>query len=89
MHFHHVASSMHISTWCEVAYGFHMAMAMAIGFLFLGGGRLTLGTSKRAVAALLASIFPRFPLGSSDNRYHLQAFRHLYVLAAEVLLIYT
>ena len=64
-------------------YGFHMAISMAIGFLFLGGGRLTLGTSKAAVAALLASVFPRFPLIASDGRYHLQALRHLYVLAVE------
>ena len=67
----------------EVSYGFHVAISMALGFLFLGGGRLTLGTSKPAIAALLTSIFPRFPLTPSDNRYHLQAFRHLYVLAVE------
>lgn len=60
-----------------------MAIGMAIGLLFLGGGRLTIGTSKPAVAALLASLFPRFPSSPTDNRYHLQAFRHLYVLAAE------
>lgn len=67
----------------DVTYGFHMAISMAIGLLFLGGGRLTLGTSKPALAALVAAIFPRFPLTPTDNRYHLQAFRHLYVLAAE------
>ena len=67
----------------EVSYGFHVAISMALGFLFLGGGRLTLGTSKPAIAALLTAIFPRFPLTPSDNRYHLQAFRHLYVLAVE------
>ena len=67
----------------EVSCGFHMALSMGMGFLFLGGGRLTLGTSNTAVAALLASIFPRFPSSTSDNRYHLQAFRHLYALAAE------
>ena len=66
-----------------MSYGFHVAISMALGFLFLGGGRLTLGTSKPAIAALLTSIFPRFPLTPSDNRYHLQAFRHLYVLAVE------
>ena len=67
----------------DVTYGFHMAIGMAIGLLFLGGGRLTLGTSKPAIAALLASLFPRFPHDPRDCRYHLQAFRHLYVLAAE------
>ena len=66
-----------------MSYGFHVAISMALGFLFLGGGRLTLGTSKTAISALLTAIFPRFPLTPSDNRYHLQAFRHLYVLAVE------
>ena len=36
-----------------------------------------------AVAALLIATFPRYPTTFSDNRCHLQAFRHLYVLAAE------
>ena len=67
----------------DVSYGYHLAISMALGFLFMGGGRLTLGTSKPAIAALLAAIFPRFPLSPADNRYHLQAFRHLYVLAVE------
>jgi anaphase-promoting complex subunit 1 len=68
----------------DVSYGFHMSISMAIGLLFLGGGRLTLGTSKPALAALVTALFPRYPLTPMDNRYHLQAFRHLYVLAAEV-----
>lgn len=68
----------------DVSYGFHMAISMAIGLLFLGGGRLTLGTSKPALAALVTALFPRFPLTPTDSRYHLQAFRHLYVLSAEV-----
>eukprot|EP00966_Prymnesium_polylepis_P083069 1924008-Prymnesium_polylepis.1 len=67
----------------QVTYGYHLAVGMAIGFLFLGGGRLTLGTSNAAIAALLAAIFPCFPMQPNDNRYHLQAFRHLYVLAVE------
>ncbi len=35
------------------------------------------------MAAMLASFYPKFPTHSNDNRYHLQALRHLYVLAAE------
>lgn len=31
----------------------------------------------------MTSLFPRFPLAPTDGRYHLQALRHLYVLAAE------
>lgn len=68
----------------HVLYGSHLATHMAMGLLFLGGGGgATLGTSPLAVAALVCALFPRFPIHSSDNRYHLQAFRHLYVLAVE------
>ncbi|RZF37721.1 hypothetical protein LSTR_LSTR003132 [Laodelphax striatellus] len=65
-----------------VTYGSHLATHMALGLLFLGGGRYTLSTSAESVAALLCAFFPKFPTHSNDNRYHLQAFRHLYVLAA-------
>ncbi|XP_052900348.1 anaphase-promoting complex subunit 1 [Anopheles moucheti] len=67
----------------QVTYGSHMAIHMALGFLFLGGGRFTLSRSPSAIAALVCTIFPKFPTYSNDNRYHLQAFRHLYVLAIE------
>lgn len=67
----------------HVLYGSYLATHMALGFLFLGGTELTLSTRPMAVAALLCSLFPCFPIHSSDNRYHLQAFRHLYVLAVE------
>ena len=66
-----------------VTYGSHMALHMALGMLFFGGGRYTLSTSPEAVAAMVAAFFPKFPTHSNDNRYHLQALRHLYVLAAE------
>ncbi|XP_037073277.1 anaphase-promoting complex subunit 1-like [Pollicipes pollicipes] len=66
-----------------VNYGSHMAVHMSLGLLFLGGGRHTLCNSRPAVAALICAFFPRYPLTSCDGRYHLQAFRHLYVLAAE------
>lgn len=64
-------------------YGNHMAVSMAIGFLFLGGGRCTFSTNKGAIAALLISLYPVFPTKPNDNNTHLQAFRHLYVLATE------
>ena len=60
-----------------------MAIHMALGLVFLGGGELTLGRSNEAIAALVVSLFPRFPSHSQDNQYHLQPLRHLYVLAAE------
>ncbi|XP_030888221.1 anaphase-promoting complex subunit 1 [Leptonychotes weddellii] len=39
--------------------------------------------SNSSIAALLCALYPHFPAHSTDNRYHLQALRHLYVLAAE------
>eukprot|EP00178_Gracilaria_changii_P009992 TRINITY_DN290_c0_g1_i1.p1 TRINITY_DN290_c0_g1~~TRINITY_DN290_c0_g1_i1.p1 ORF type:complete len:1791 (-),score=140.12 TRINITY_DN290_c0_g1_i1:12125-17497(-) len=65
------------------SYGFHLAVHLAIGFLFLGGGCLTFGSSNTAIAGLLCAIYPFFPRTTDDNKYHLQAFRHLYVLAVE------
>lgn len=73
----------HKRTGFEMNYGFHMAHHMALGLLFLGGGRYTLSTSNSAIAALLCALYPHFPAHSTDNRYHLQALRHLAVLAAE------
>ncbi|XP_034943915.1 anaphase-promoting complex subunit 1 [Chelonus insularis] len=70
-----------------VTYGSHLATHMALGLTFLGGGRYTLSNSPSAVAALIISLFPKFPTHSNDNRYHLQALRHLYVLAAQPRLI--
>ncbi|XP_057330298.1 anaphase-promoting complex subunit 1 [Microplitis mediator] len=70
-----------------VTYGSHLATHMALGLTFLGGGRYTLSNSPNAVAALIISLFPKFPTHSNDNRYHLQALRHLYVLAAQPRLV--
>lgn len=64
-------------------YGYHLAVHQAVGFLFLGGGCQTFGTSNIAIAGLLCAIYPRFPENIDDNCCHLQAMRHLYVLAVE------
>lgn len=66
-----------------MSYGTHMALHMALGLLFLGKGRFTLGTSKVAISALLCSFYPVFPPHPSSNRFHLQALRHMWVLAVE------
>ncbi|CAG0891814.1 unnamed protein product [Darwinula stevensoni] len=71
----------------SATYGAHMAVHMALGLLFLGGGTQTLVTHHRGIAGLLTAFFPKFPTHSSDNRYHLQALRHLYVLAVEPRLV--
>jgi anaphase-promoting complex subunit 1 len=67
----------------SVTYGSHMAIHMALGFLYLGAGRYTISRRPQAIAALICALFPKFPTHSNDNRYHLQALRHLYVLAVE------
>ena len=49
-----------------------MAVAMAMGFLFYGGGSASFSGSKEATAALVVSLFPKFPLSPTDNRSHIQ-----------------
>lgn len=66
-----------------VSYGTHVALNSSIGLLFLSGGKATLGRSNSAIAALITAFFPLYPLTTTDNNYHLQAARHLYVLAIE------
>lgn len=70
-------------------YGHHMATHMALGVLFLGGGRFTLGNSDAAIAALLIAFYPRMPTKATDNRAHLQAYRHMWMLAVEPRLVTT
>ena len=67
----------------DIPYGSHLASHMAIGILFLAGGTFTFGTSDLAIAALMIAFHPIWPTEVNDNRVHLQAFRHLWVLAAE------
>ena len=66
-----------------VFYGSYMAIHMALGILFLGACRYSFSASPEAIGALICALYPIYPNHSSDNRYHLQALRHLYVLAAE------
>ena len=71
----------------DMNYGFNMAIHMSTGFLFLGTGAFTFSRSNMSIAALLAALYPVFPQTPSDNRYHLQALRHFYVLAIETRLL--
>lgn len=45
--------------------------------------RLVAGTTDRAVAALVTSLYPIYPVEINDNAFHLQIFRHLWVIAVE------
>ncbi|KAF4468553.1 anaphase-promoting complex subunit 1 [Fusarium albosuccineum] len=67
----------------DTPYGSHLAAHLAIGALFLGCGTATFGTSNLAIASLLVSFYPIFPTSVMDNRSHLQALRHFWVLATE------
>lgn len=64
-------------------YGHFMAVEMSIGLLFLSGGQASLNTSDRAICAYVAAFYPVVPNSTIDNRSHLQALRHLWVLGAE------
>lgn len=64
-------------------YGIHVSTHQALGLLFLGAGRFTLGTSDAAIACMITAFFPRTHSISADNKCYLQALRHLWVLAVE------
>jgi anaphase-promoting complex subunit 1 len=59
----------------DANFGAHLAVSMALGFLFLAGGRATFRNDDKAVAALLMAIYPIFPSSVSDNHAHFQIFR--------------
>ncbi|MCJ1381487.1 Anaphase-promoting complex subunit 1 [Xylographa soralifera] len=67
----------------DTPFGSHMATHLAIGVLFLAGGTHSFNTSNIALASLLCAFYPLFPTAVLDNKSHLQAFRHFWVLAAE------
>lgn len=75
--------SLHGRTDADTPYGSHLAGHFAIGALFMGGGTHTFGTSNIAIASLLCAFYPLFPNTVMENRFHLQAFRHFWVLATE------
>ncbi|KAK4187333.1 hypothetical protein QBC35DRAFT_532579 [Podospora australis] len=75
--------SLHGRQDSNTTYGSHLAAHLAIGALFLGQGTVTFGTSNLATAALIVAFYPLFPANVQDNRSHLQAFRHFWVLATE------
>ena len=71
----------------DMHYGYNMAINMSLGFLFLGSGAFTFSRNNLAIASLLCALYPVFPQNASDNRFHLQALRHFYVLSIESRLI--
>lgn len=67
----------------HVWYGHQAMLNTALGWVGLGGGRMSFGRSPLAIASLFVATYPRIPTGSNDNSMQLQALRHLHVLAAE------
>ena len=59
------------------------------GMLFLGGGNFSLRRDPLSTACLLLSLLPKYPMRTVEQQYHLQATRHLYVLAAEPRALHT
>jgi anaphase-promoting complex subunit 1 len=80
---------LHGRTNADTPYGSHLAAHMALGTLFLGAGTFTFSTSNLAIASLICAFYPLFPVDVTDNKAHLQPFRHLWVLAAEARCIVT
>lgn len=78
-----ILRSLHGRNDPETTYGSHMATHMAMGVLSLGCGTQTFSTSNLAIASLLVAFYPVFPDQVQDNKSHLQAFRHFWVLAAD------
>ncbi|KAJ8125831.1 hypothetical protein O1611_g7807 [Lasiodiplodia mahajangana] len=78
-----ILRSLHGRNDPDTAYGSHMATHMAIGVLSLGCGTQTFNTSNLATASLLVAFYPVFPDSVQDNKSHLQAFRHFWVLATD------
>lgn len=64
----HLRRRVGVNSSSVVTYGSHLMTHMALGLLFLGGGRYTLSNSPSAIAALIAAFYPKFPTHSNDNR---------------------
>lgn len=64
----HLRKRVGVSSSSIVTYGSHLAIHMALGLLFLGGGKFTLSNSPPSVAALICAFYPKFPTHSNDNR---------------------
>ncbi|KAJ3142783.1 Anaphase-promoting complex subunit 1 [Geranomyces variabilis] len=74
---------LHFRTGSDVTYGSHMAINTALGFLYLGGGGCTFGTSNRAIAVLLCALYPQYPVAPVGSNGLVRAARHLWALAVE------
>lgn len=67
----------------DTTYGNYMAINMALGFLFLGGGQYAFGNSNLAIASLVVALYPVFPNDNGEYEVHLQALRHFWAISIE------
>lgn len=74
---------LHYRLIIDTSYGHYMATEMSIGLLFLSGGRSSLSRSNLAICSMIIAFYPVLPRNTNDNKSHLQALRHFWILAAE------
>ena len=67
----------------KINYGLQLALADAMGILFLGGCRYSLKNDLNSIAIMFIALMPKYPSHPNDNNQHLQALRHLAALPAE------
>lgn len=65
----------------SITYGSHCATSLALGWLFLSSGGMSFDNDLSSAGALIVALYPKWPVSTTDNRYYLQALRHMYVLA--------
>jgi len=55
----------HSSIW---HFGFHQAIKMSIGMMFMGRGGFSFKKSKKSIAMLFLSFYPYYPSNPGDNK---------------------
>lgn len=55
----------HSSIW---HFGFHQALKMALGVLFMGKGGFSFKKNPKSVAMLFLSYYPYYPSSTGDNK---------------------
>ncbi|CAI5758887.1 unnamed protein product [Candida verbasci] len=75
---------LHNETSKESGFGGYMATNTALGFLFMGGGQIAFNNSNNlAIACLIISLYPTYPVENTEYEIHLQALRHFWALSVE------
>ena len=67
----------------EVNFGLHLATCQAIGFLFLGGCKMSLKRDHDSIATMFVALMPKYPASVRDNSQYVWILRHLAALCVE------